>query len=44
MGAGWCSIASTRTSLNLGIERVYHLRMEKEGSSEKLSNINADEY
>ena len=26
------------------IDRVYHLRMGKEGSSEKLSNINADEY
>jgi hypothetical protein len=44
MGAGWCAIAWARNSLNLGIDRVYHLWMEKEGISGKLSNINADEY
>jgi hypothetical protein len=33
-----------RTSLNLGIDRVYHPRMEKEGRPEKPNEIKPDEY
>ena len=44
MGAGWCSIAWVRTSLNLGSGRMYHPRMAKEGGSEKPNEIKPDEY
>jgi hypothetical protein len=42
--ARYCSIFRPRTSLNLGIERVYHPRMEKEGRAEKPNEISEDEY
>jgi hypothetical protein len=40
----FCVIAWCRTSLNLGIGRVYYPRNESYGKAEKMSNIIADEY
>jgi hypothetical protein len=44
MGAGWCSIAWARNSLNLGIDRVYHPRMERDVRAKKSNGIKPDEY
>ena len=44
MGAGWCAIARGRTSLNLGIGRLYHRRKDLRGRAEKRNDFNEDEY
>jgi len=44
MGSGMLLDFSAGNDLNLGIDRVYPARMEKEGRSEEPSNINSDEY
>ena len=44
MGRRFCVIARCRTSLNLGIGRVYHPRNESSGKAEQMSSIIADEY
>jgi hypothetical protein len=33
-----------KTSLNLGIDRMFHQRMDSQGRAEKPNEINADEY
>ncbi len=44
MGRRFCAIVRSRTSLNLGIGRLYHRRMGIDGEGENLNDFNMDEY
>jgi hypothetical protein len=44
MGAGGWVISRGRTSLNIGVDRVYRPRMEKWVRVEKPNEIKPDEY